>query len=73
MLFPIHRDGWIDRTIAVLSVSAISMPAFVVAIYSVLLFSIQLKWLPAIGAGEPGNWKSQAIHLILPATAVGIS
>ena len=68
-----HRNGWIDRLTAVVSVSAIAIPPFVVAIYSVLFFAIQLKWFPAIGAGEAGNLASQAVHLVLPAMAVGLS
>lgn len=69
----IHRDSWVDRFTAVISVGAIAIPPFVIAIYSVLFFSIHLKWLPAIGVGEAGNLRSQLIHLILPATAVGLS
>jgi peptide/nickel transport system permease protein len=37
-----------------------------------LVFSIGLKWLPVIGAGEPGDIGDQIYHLILPAFAVGL-
>jgi ABC-type dipeptide/oligopeptide/nickel transport system permease component len=47
-----RRGGWLDRAIGVLSVSAIAVPSFVVALYSLLVFAVALKWLPAIGAGE---------------------
>ena len=42
------------------------------AIYSLLLFAVWLKWLPAIGAGDRGDWGDQLVHLLLPAFAVGL-
>src|ERR1700758_1853435 len=48
----IRRNSWIDRLTGVLSVGTISIPSFVVAIYALLLFAIELDWFPVIGAGE---------------------
>ena len=31
-----------------------------------------LRWLPAIGAGEPGDVGDQLLHLVLPSLAVGL-
>jgi ABC-type dipeptide/oligopeptide/nickel transport system permease component len=69
----VWRDTFVDRLLAVLSVSMISIPSFVVAIYSLLIFAVWLKWLPAIGSGEAGDIGSQLRAVILPAFAVGIS
>jgi peptide/nickel transport system permease protein len=68
----VSRGSWTDRLIGVLSVSAIAIPSFIVAIYSLLIFAVWLKWLPAIGAGAHGEFGDQLIHLILPAFAVGL-
>lgn len=68
----IRRNSTIDKITGILSVSAISMPSFVVSIYGLLLFAVALKWLPAIGAGEKGNVADQVVHLILPAFAIGL-
>ncbi len=68
----VRRNSVLDKLSGVLSVGAISMPSFVVAIYSLLLFAVTLGWLPAIGAGEPGRPLDQLLHLILPALAVGL-
>ncbi|MGU7705395.1 hypothetical protein ACV2X5_25130, partial [Escherichia coli] len=46
-----HPDSVGDRIGAVLSVSFIAMPNFVVAIFLLLIFSIWLDWLPVLGAG----------------------
>jgi peptide/nickel transport system permease protein len=67
-----HRGSWLDRAIGVLSVSAIAVPSFVVALYSLLVFAVALRWLPAIGAGEPGDLGDQLRHLVLPAFAIGL-
>jgi peptide/nickel transport system permease protein len=68
----IRRGTIADRIIGVLSVSAIAIPSFVVSIYALLIFAVALRWLPAIGAGEPGDILGQIRHLILPAFAVGL-
>ena len=68
----IHRNSFIDKITGVLSVGAIAVPSFVVAIYSLLVFAVALKWLPAIGAGQEGDTVSQLEHLILPSLAVGL-
>lgn len=68
----VKRGGFVDRGIGVLSVAVIAVPSFVIAIYALLIFAVNLKWLPAIGAGEPGNLVSQMKALILPSLAVGL-
>lgn len=68
----VKRGSWADRVVGVLSVAVIAVPSFVVAIYALLIFAVTLRWLPAIGAGEPGNAGDQIVHLILPSLAVGL-
>ena len=68
----IRRNTWADRVTGILSVGTISIPSFVVAIYALLLFAIELDWFPVIGAGEEGNLGDQLWHLVLPSLAVGL-
>ncbi|MEX0758839.1 MAG: ABC transporter permease [Tistlia sp.] len=68
----IRRNSLLDKVAGVLSVSVISIPAFVMALYALLIFAVALKWLPAIGAGEAGLG-NRLEHLILPAFTVGVS
>ena len=68
----IRRGSWLDRATAVLSVSFIAVPSFVIALYALLFLSVRLRWFPAIGAGDSGNLADQAIHLVLPAFALGL-
>ncbi|MDP6166816.1 MAG: ABC transporter permease [Gammaproteobacteria bacterium] len=69
----LHRNTWFDRFSGIISVACITAPAFVVALYSLLIFAVWLKWFPAVGAGEPGDFFDQISHLVLPAIAIGIS
>ena len=69
----IYRNSFWDKLTGVLSIAVIAVPSFVVALYSLLIFAVTLKWLPAIGAGEPGDLWSMALHMVLPAFAVGVS
>jgi ABC-type dipeptide/oligopeptide/nickel transport system permease component len=69
----VMRRGTVtDAVIGVASIGVIAVPSFVVAIYSLLLFAVTLRWLPAIGAGEAGNIVSQVKALILPALAIAL-
>lgn len=69
----VNRNSFGDRLAGILSVSVIAVPAFVVSLYSLLIFSVKLQWFPAIGAGDPGDWVDQLHHLVLPSLAIGLS
>ena len=71
-LSAIRPNTWIDRITGVLSVGTIAVPSFLVSIWAILVFSISLRWLPVIGAGDEGDILDQIQHLILPAFAVGL-
>ncbi len=69
----VHRNSFVDRVTGVVSVACITAPAFVVALYSLLIFAVTLKWFPTVGAGEKGQFWDQVSHLVLPAFAIGLS
>lgn len=69
----VWRGTFADRLLAILSVSMISVPSFVVAIYLLLIFAVWLGWLPAIGAGKQGDVASQVRAVILPAAAIALT
>lgn len=68
-----RRGTLIDKVTAVLSVGCIAAPAFVVALLGLLLFAVQLRWFPAIGAGDPEHFTGRLRHLVLPSLAIGLS
>jgi len=67
-----RRNSWLDRIAGVASVSAIAVPTFVIAVYSLLVFAVWLHWFPALGAGPDGQPLQQLWHLVLPAFALGL-
>lgn len=68
----IRRNSFIDKLTGVFSVGTIAIPSFVIALYALLVFAVQLQWLPAIGAGSEGGFLIKIRHLILPAFAIGL-
>lgn len=71
-LAAVRPGSFADITVSILSVGVIALPSFVVAIILLIVFAVQLKWLPAIGVGSPGDLGSYLRHLVLPALAVGL-
>jgi peptide/nickel transport system permease protein len=71
-LAAVRRKSWFDRITGYLSIGTIAIPSFVVAICSLLILAVWLKWLPAMGAGEPDDLLDQLEHLILPAFSIGL-
>ena len=63
---------WTDRAIMAFSVFGFSVPVFVVAYALIVVFSIQLEWLPVQGYRplRDGVWQ-WARHLVLPSLALG--
>jgi ABC-type dipeptide/oligopeptide/nickel transport system permease component len=72
----LHRNRWQDRALGVVSLVGLSFPNFALGPILILLFSIQLGWLPVSGAGNGGAGAGGPItfllHLILPAITLGL-
>lgn len=67
-----HRNEMPDYVGRVLSLAGLSVPAFYLGILLMLLFAIELGWLPAVGGGELDDLKSNLSHLALPALTLGL-
>ena len=66
MLAAYRRGSWIDRGARFFSLLGVSMPNFWLGPIAILLFSIQLGWLPVSGRGGIS-------HLVLPAATLGLA
>ena len=60
--------GWTDALVSLLSLGGISVPVFWLALVLILVFAVQLHWVPASGAGE-GTWR----ELVLPVTTLTLA
>ncbi len=68
----IHRNRMPDYVGRVISLTGLSAPAFYLGILLILLFAIQLRIFPAIGAGDPDDLGSLLYHMALPALTLGL-
>jgi ABC-type dipeptide/oligopeptide/nickel transport system permease component len=59
-----HRRQWQDHWLAAVSLFGVSFPAFTLGPVLILVFAIDLGWLPVSGTG---SWK----HLVLPVFTLG--
>lgn len=68
-----HEGKLPDRVICGIGTVSSCIPEFWLSLLLVLIFAVNLKWLPSSGsytAGGPGQWQDRARHLILPTAAV---
>lgn len=69
-----HQGKWLDRWTTLFAFAGFAMPSFWLALMLMLLFGVQLGWLPvsgmtSIGFESMGLWGKMgdlALHLILP-------
>lgn len=71
------RDSWIDKLASFISIIGVSVPHYWLGMVLVIVFSVQLNWLPATGAGPGGSdawaWDwAHVRHLILPAVTMSV-
>jgi ABC-type dipeptide/oligopeptide/nickel transport system permease component len=64
-----HAPDYIAR---VVSLAGLSVPAFYLGILLILLFGVWLRWLPAIGGGNPSAPDDVLRSLILPSLTLGL-
>jgi peptide/nickel transport system permease protein len=60
----VYAHSWIDRVALALAVAGQALPNFFFALLLIMLFSIQLRWLPVSGSG---TWA----HFVMPTIALG--
>lgn len=68
------RDRWIDRLVTSIAITGVSMPHYWLGMVLVIIFSVMLGWLPAVGMGS-GDWAwdwEHIKHLILPAVTMSV-
>ncbi|MDI2127581.1 ABC transporter permease [Yinghuangia seranimata] len=69
-----RRGGALVRTVDVLSLVGLAVPAFWLALVLIALFAVKLRWLPVTGyvpfADDPTEW---ARSLVLPVVSMSVS
>lgn len=73
----VYRDTWIDRILLGTAVAGVSIPHYWLGMVLVIIFSVHLNILPAMGAGPGGSttwgWDWDHIrYLILPSVTLAV-
>jgi len=69
----VKHNSVIDLLVTILALMGLSIPIFWFGMMLIIVFSLKLGWLPAVGLGDPtkGLWDVVS-HFILPSLALGI-
>lgn len=65
ILAAVRRNSLYDRLVVALAVAGYSLPTFFFGLLAILLFAVELRWLPSSGSATPA-------HLVLPALTIGL-
>lgn len=71
-----HQNSWVDNAVTFTAMLGITVPNFVIGMWLILIFSLQLGWLPMGGWSEPNNWVIPGIFSkdwILPVLAYALA
>lgn len=64
LLAAMNHDSWIDVVARLFAFLGQSIPVFLLGVVLIIVFGVDLHWLPSSGTG---SWQ----HLVMPAVAVG--
>ncbi|WP_322411234.1 ABC transporter permease [Microbacterium invictum] len=68
------RRGWVDQTVQVGAVIGDAIPGFVLAIFLVTIFAVNLGWFPAVATIRPGaGAEAWIVSLTLPVIAIVVN
>jgi peptide/nickel transport system permease protein len=77
----LRPKSWLSHVLLALSLAGVSLPTFLIGILLILVFSVQLGWLPSFGRGDTvalGWWTTGFLtasglkSLILPSITLGL-
>jgi peptide/nickel transport system permease protein len=77
----LRRNSWFAHLLLAASLVGVSLPTFLIGILFILVFAVQLGWLPSFGRGETvalGWWTTGLLtakgwqHLILPSITLSL-
>src|SRR5258706_10075826 len=77
----LRRQAWLSHVLLAVSLLGVSLPTFLIGILLILVFSVQLGWLPSFGRGHTAmlGWGGTGFptasglkELILPSISLGL-
>lgn len=77
VLASMRPESAFDRVVNLLAFASVSVPTFWLGLMLMVVFAVQLGWLPAGGmasvTGDGGGLADRAAHLVLPAATLGLA
>lgn len=68
----VRRGTWLDNAVMLVALLGVSMPSFWLALTLILLFAVQVQWLPPSGLGD-APWSLDGLrHMILPVLVLAL-
>jgi peptide/nickel transport system permease protein len=72
-LFAAFRQGRVlDKLLSAVAIVGVSVPHYWAGIILIIVFSVQLNWLPAMGAADGGGPIEYLRHMALPTVALAL-
>ena len=72
-LFAAFRQGRaLDKLASAVAIIGVSVPHYWAGIILIIIFSVQLNWLPAMGAADGGGPLNYLRHMALPTVALSL-
>ena len=72
LLAAFWQGRWLDKLASAVAVVGVSVPHYWAGIILIIIFSVQLNWLPAMGAAADGGIVAYLRHMTLPTIALAL-
>jgi len=72
LLAAFRQGRALDKIASAMAVIGVSVPHYWAGIILIIIFSVQLNWLPAMGAASDGGLVAYLRHMILPTIALAL-
>jgi peptide/nickel transport system permease protein len=72
LLAAFWQGRWVDKAASALAVIGVSVPHYWAGIILIIVFSVWLNWLPAMGAANDPGLREYLRHIALPTVALAL-
>jgi peptide/nickel transport system permease protein len=72
MIAGYSRSQLVDRGVSAVAITGVSLPHYWLGMVLIVLFSVELGWLPATGMANSGGLIESLRHIIMPAVTLSV-
>jgi peptide/nickel transport system permease protein len=67
LLAAVKQNSWVDYGVTFIATLGLTIPNFVIGLWLILIFAVQLRWLPL------GGWGTDWRQVVMPVIALGLT